>query len=442
MRITMGMISNQYGRNLNSALSELNKAADRATTFRKFAKASEDPFSAMKAYRLRREFQENSNYQDNLSDVNSQIQTAQSSMMSLNSLLQEASSGDSLQAVNGTMSSEDRAVIATKLRTLQQTVLAEVNLKYSDKYVFGGSNTSEPPFSTGDDGALYYRGVNVNTGELAGGPVAALGDASLSFGREMGGALNGYTITVADGGAPGTVSIDNTAKAITVDLAAGATRQDLTDALKGASGLVNADGDTLDFSNVSLSGAADAAVSAGDATGEISDTIGEAGLKTLAEEQTYLDLGMGLKFKADGSIDEQSVFNSAIPGLSFLGYGQTADGVSNNAYTLLGQIANQLDGTAGEFSMDSIQPYLDRFSEAGDRLLAEITKSGTKSNFLTSIKKDLESAGDNVNEKIVDNEYLDSADAILDLTMQQYAYTAALQMGTKIMQSTLLDFMT
>lgn len=441
MRITMGMISKQYGRNLNNALSELNKSADRATTFRKFSKASEDPFSAMKAYRLRREYQENYNYQENLSDVDSQILTAQSSMMSLNSLLQEASSGDSLQAITGTMSGEDRSVIATKLRTLQQTVLAQANVKYSDKYLFGGTNTSEVPFTAGADGALYYRGVNVNTGELEGGPVAALGDGTLSFGKEMGDALNGYTLTVADGGAPGTVSIDNAAKTVTVDLVPGATRQDLADALKGASGLTNADGDALDFSQVSVSGAADAPVAAGDTSGGISNNVGEDGLKKLAEEQNYLDLGLGLKFKDDGSIDDQSVFNSAIPGLSFLGYGQSADGVSNNVYTLLGQIADQLDGTAGEFSMDSIQPYLDRFSEAGDKLLAEVTKSGTKSNFLTSVKKNLESAGDNVNEKIVDNEYLDSADAILDLTMQRYAYTAALQMGTKIMQSSLLDFM-
>ena len=127
MRITLGMISRQYNKNLNQSLSDLNTASNQNTTYRKFDKTSEDPFSAAKAFRLRRELQENADYQNNLSDVDSQLLTAQSSMMSINKIVQEVSSGDCLQEINGTLSTEDRGTIAAKLRKLQDAIVSAAN---------------------------------------------------------------------------------------------------------------------------------------------------------------------------------------------------------------------------------------------------------------------------------------------------------------------------
>lgn len=456
MRITMGMITKQYSKNLNDSLSQLNTANSQATTFRKFDKTSEDPFSAAKAYRLRREGTENDTYQSNLEDVSSQLMTAQSAMMSIHDIVSEASTGDTIQAITGTMSADDRATVATKLRALQQAILAPANTKFGDKYLFGGSEMSQPPFSVGANGNLLYRGIDVNTGKIEAGTTTTMNGATIQFGKNAGATsttFNGSTIKIGSG-TDGSVTVDDSNASnivITVNLPSDATNQDFIKALNNAKGTAP-NGTAYDFTNMTMTGDLNrpVATTGADAVSEAAyDNITRNGsvsvqeaLTNLAGEQSLVDLGMGLKLKADGSVDTQSVFDAAIPGISFLGYGTvdgTATGISNNLYSLAGQIADQLESS--DFSIDKIQPYLDNFSKQGQNLMAKITESGTKSNFLTARKTNLESMGDAIVEKDQDTEFMDPADAIMNAQMQQYSYNAALQMGTRIMTKTIFDFM-
>ncbi|NLJ30185.1 MAG: flagellar hook-associated protein FlgL [Clostridiales bacterium] len=443
MRITMKMISDRYKSSLNTSLSQLNAANSKATDYRAFNKTSDDPFAAAQAYRLRRESAENDTYQSSLSDADSQLLTAQSAMMSINSLVTEASSGDCLQAINGTMSSDDRATVAKKLRALQQAVLAPCNTKFGDKYIFGGSDANDPPFSVGQSGNLLYRGVDVNTGEIEAGYTVSYNGAQITFGSETGDSFKDYVVRVDDLSGTDPV-VDTSSKVITVkmDLSSPKTNEDLESALKGITG---ADAAGLDFSHVSVTGDMNRPVAADTAASPLKSTqainnIGTDGLKKLSQEQSLVDLGMGLKMSADGkTVDSQSVFDTAIPAISFMGYGTESNGVSNNIYTLLGQIADQLERSS--YSFDNIKPYLDNFSEQGQNLLGKITESGTKSNFLSVTKSNLESMGDAILEKDQNVEYVDPSTAIMDYYTQQFSYNAALQMGTKVISKTFLDFM-
>ncbi len=449
MRITMRMISQQYSKNLNNSLSQLNSASNKATTYRKFDKASEDPFSAAKAYRLRNESVQNDTYQSNLADAADQLTTAQSAMMSIHDIVSQASTGDTIQAINGTMSQSDRETIAAKLRTLQQAILAPANTKFGDKYIFGGSDMTDPPFSVGKDGTLYYRGVDVDTGKLENGTTTTINGALIQFGQSAGDTFNGYTITAVSGsGNTGTVDVDDSAHTITVKLDSNATNQDLINALKNASGTASPNGTAYNFSGMTMTGDLNRPVATdttepGYASEPAYGTLSEEQMASLATEQSLVDLGMGLKLNTNGSVNTQSVFDAAIPGISFMGHGTTTVNgteVSNNLYNMLGQIADQLE--SDNFSIDKIQPYLDNFSDQVENLMGKITESGTKSNFLSTTKSNLETMGDAILDKDQNTEFLDPADAIMDYYMQQYSYNAALQMGTKIMSKTFLDFMT
>lgn len=437
MRITMGMVSSQYNKNLNNSLSQLNTASNRSTSYRKFDKASEDPFSYAKATRLSREYQQNSDYQSNLEDVEDQLTVAQSAMTSINNIVSETSTGDTIQAITATTGADARKIIATKLRALQQAILAPANTKFGDKYIFGGTGETDAPFTVGTGGNLLYRGVDVTTGKIEAGMSTSMNGAQIQFGKETGTTFNGYTIKVADGTSEG-VTVSGNDITVTMDLTTKKTNQDLLKTLNSA-GTVSG----LDFSKVTMSGDLNRPIDATtpDST-KATDTIGQDGLKKLANEQSYVDIGMGLKLNADNTINDQSVFNSAIPGISFMGFGTsdgTDTGIPNNLYTQLGLIATQLEST--DFSIDNIKPYLDNFNKQGDAVLGKITESGTKSNFLTTMKAQLVTMGDSVNDKIDNTAFIDPADAYLNFTNQQYAYQAALKVGSQILQPTFLDFM-
>jgi len=451
----MGMIAGQYSKNLNTSLNNFNVASRRATTYRSFERTSENPFAATKLYRFRREMAENETYQDSLGDVDSQLMTAQSAMQSIYSIVSSAESGDVIQAITGTMSESDRTIIANKMRQMQQAFLSPLNTKFGEKYLFGGTEMTEAPFSVNDSGELLYRGINVNTGKIETGPAANFNGTLIEFNSSSSDPITdqvtGYTIKdgivlkIADSGAGSETNISISDDYITIkaDLSKYKTNQDLLNLIKGY--------DKIDFSKIRISGDMNRSISVSNGAGgyqeivsaSLTSSIGQDGLSALANEEVLVNLGLGLKTTSEAgstTINSQSAFNSAIPGLSFMGYGQDSSGISGNLYTLMGQIADQLE--SDDFSMENIQPYLDKFGEKSDALLGEITKSGSKSNFLSTMKTNLESMGDSLLERAEDIEYVDPGDAIMDFYMQQYAYNAALSMGTKILSKSFIDFMT
>ncbi len=445
IRITMGMISKQYNKSLNQSLSDLNYYSTRTTSLRKYDKASEDPVSAVKAYKARRALSENENYQSTLEDAQSMMTTAESSVMQVNSIAQQANSTSVIQAITDTVSADDREVIAKQIRSLQDSLVSIMNTKYSDNYIFGGSATAEAPFSVDADGNLLYRNVDVNTGEYAGfdGTAATLNisGAKINFGQANGDAFDDYMIKIVDGTDPYVLDTDAKTLTVSLDLSGGATNQDLQDELRSA------------FTAAAITGTDASLITVGDLTASITvqgtgvvsggeDPIAAGtiiDLDSLAKEQVFIDIGLGMSVDSSGNVDEQSVFDISLPGISFLGYGTNSDGVPKNMYSLLGDIADKLESDS--YSFDEVQPYLDQFDVQYQNLLVGVTQFGTKSNYLDSTKTRLSDMNSNLTERIDSIEYVDSAEAILDYQMQKYTYQAALQMGTQILQPTFLDFM-
>ncbi|CAB1253791.1 Flagellar hook-associated protein 3 [Ruminococcaceae bacterium BL-6] len=446
MRITLGMINRQYNKNLNAALNQLNSGYLKTTTLRKFEKTSDDPFSASKAYQLRREYEENQTYLDTLDSVDSQFMTSESAMRSIYSVISSADSSDVLQGITGTMNQDDRKIIADKLRQMQKAIVAPANTKFGDKYVFGGSEMDEAPFSVDGDGNLFYRGINVDTGELENGTAANFNGTLIEFGdgfdtTDAAANYKDYVLKITDAGEGNSSWVDPpTSNLITlhIDLSKVHTNQDLLNELRSMGTKFTG----LDFSKVRIVGDMNRTVTDGMESSAIYDSVSMDTMGKLANEEMLANLGLGLQLDEDGKIDSQSAFNTSIPGISFLGYGTSnVDGTEmpDNLYSLLGKIADQLE--SDDFSMDGIQPYLDHFSDQENKLLSEITKMGAKSNFLSTLKSNLDPMGDKILERDQNVENVEPEDAITDFYMQQYAYQAALSIGTKIISKTLLDFM-
>lgn len=566
MRITPGMISSQYSRNLNASLGQMNYFNNRATTLRKFSSVDEDPVGASKAYGLRRSYSENLNYISNVEDTANLFDTSHATMLQVGGILQEISGTDIMQAINGTMSQVDRQIVTTKIKKLQEAMLSQMNSKYGDKFMFNGGDTSSPPFTIGTDGALLYRGINVDTGQhvgnsaasgkasvdgavidfgvdntdlmngyriefingtigtdnafdatnkvisiatgiptppatgvpmgeadiqtqldailaanaaqlpagfdptlvtvtgdaasgvasssVRGGTIATnksaettVGGSMIRFGQANGDLLNGYTINVVEAPlAPGKQAVDNDQKVINIALAPGSTRADLQTALQG---LATQPGDPnglpvgTDPSKIVVLGGATAAVNFG--TGEIgggeksiaAGTVFD--LNALANETRHVDLGLGLNFDSKGKLNTQSVFDVSMTGLSFLGFGMDADGEPNNIYSLLNKITADLDSP--DFDLVATEPIIGKFNVQRDNLLYRTTRMDAQANFMKFTKERLDESKINLNEKMVSVEMVEPAEAIMDFKMQEYAYMAALQMGTKIIQPTFLDFM-
>ena len=432
----MGMIARQYNTNLNNALNNVSEASNRADTLRKFNKASEDPFSAAKGFALRREFAENASYQTAVEDANDQMDTVQSVMMSIHKVVQDTNSTDGVRAVTGTMNASNRKTYADKIRQMQKSILGPANTQFGNSYIFAGSGAGQPPFSVGKGGKLLYRGIDVDTGEIAAGSTVNYNGAQITLGDKK---FDDFSVKIntADNATPA-ISVDSSSKVLTFNLPTGATNNDIKELLKQNSTVTDG-ATTYDLTKADLNGDLNCPVDISDQTNKAISNIGMDGLEKLANEPSFINMGLGLSFKDANTINDQSVYDSGVPGISFLGYGTTKDGISNNIYNLMGQISDVLE--SDDFTMEKMEPYLNKLDEQSDYLLGKLTECGTKTNFLEVTKSNLIDTGDKVNKKLVDTEYVDFVEAFMDWTMQKFSYEKAVKIGADILQPSFIDFM-
>ncbi|MFR2837003.1 MAG: hypothetical protein ACLTCI_10945 [[Clostridium] nexile] len=111
---------------------------------------------------------------------------------------------------------------------------------------------------------------------------------------------------------------------------------------------------------------------------DVSDPANKAKLDELAKDTTYVDLGFGLT-ENNGVIDPSSAFNTSLPGLNLVGYGQDANGTTKNMVLLAGEIADCLEKEP--FDKEEYEKLLNSFEDGRNSVLEQVTTLGTKSSF-------------------------------------------------------------
>ena len=163
MRITYKMMTNRYTGNLNTIGTDLDKLNNQVASGRKFSRTSDDVSSAMKGYQIRKNMYKVDGYQDNISHAQGFLTNSESALGGIEDSLTEAVNKVEL-GVNGTQSDNEKKIIATELRTIQESLLADLNTSSSGVHIFGGGNTDSVPFTVDKTtGKLSYNGVDVDS---------------------------------------------------------------------------------------------------------------------------------------------------------------------------------------------------------------------------------------------------------------------------------------
>lgn len=171
----------------------------------------------------------------------------------------------------------------------------------------------------------------------------------------------------------------------------------------------------------------------------VDDPANAAILDELAQETSYVDIGFGLSFDANGSIISSTAMNASLPGINVIGYGQEADGTSKNLIVLVGQMADILD--APVFDHDAYGKLWTQFDAGSEQLQDKLTELGTKSQMLDTAKSRLEEESLAIQTQYNTEIGIEPAEAITGYSWAMYAYTSALKIGTGIIGPSLLDFL-
>lgn len=182
---------------------------------------------------------------------------------------------------------------------------------------------------------------------------------------------------------------------------------------------------TLTYRNINV----DAAIGTGD----------YAQLSELSKETLYVDLGLGLSLYDNNDVVPSSAFNISLPGINAVGFGKDSDGMSENVIVLAGQMADLLEQK--NFDSEAYQKLSAKFEKLTTKIMNEVTELGVKSEFLETTKNRLENTDIALQEQMENVEGIDMAKAITDYMWNQYAYNAALKVGTSILSPSFIDFM-
>lgn len=401
MRITTGMAMNTYRYNLQNSTSNLNSSRNKVLTQRKFDSFSEDPSSAIQAWRVRRAMTDTSSYQKNNSDTYTRINIAWVTMGTVkNKIADPDGRGSAIYGQNGPTASARPELGKVLSNTAESVIHAMNSAKSGENFVFAGDDELNAPFSwNSDHTVLYYRGVNVNAGgvEKPAGtdPFAGANEPKDDF---------GVPIRAAD--------VMRGTKADGSPLNPPATEEEKLWAVYHS--------DQGDLQK----------------------------LKDMSQEEANIDLGMGLLEDADGKLVPGTYFNRALPGINMLGFGVDEDGDPNNICMMmkeLGAIYDRCDENTGDFANDKDEAdaarLLTKLKGGVDYVTDQYVDVDTKGAFLQQNETRLKMQGDYLGEQRAALEDVDLADAITSFSWDYYCYSAALKVGTQLLSQSLIDYM-
>lgn len=471
-RITQGMLYSQALGDVQRSLLRYSNLQQEVATGRRINRPSDDPAGALRILPLRNDLRDLDQLSDNVALARETLNTGAASLEDASALMQRVRELTT-QAANGTLSSGDRESIAAEIDQLLNQMVSIGNSRRGDRFLFGGTQNGSAPFElvTDDFGSrVVYRGnrqsleVEVAPGvrtalnvpgdaifqnrdrgattfaaalgsESTGAVPVGKGDTAIGFGR--------LEVTFAGLGndAPGTV----TAGAGTTN-AVGPLTFEFTPSPDGLSvdggpkvPIPVTDGQffTADGREISLSVSGMPAVTTGTFT-----ALANLSIDGGATQRPVTDFGSAsvqVNNSYDGTVLNVDVRALARTGAEDVKYEGTFD-----AFTTLITLRDLLRNDAGlpdEVARDRIAQMLGEVDGAHDAVLDGLRELGFRSSSMDVLGNRVEGLRVSRSEALSLVQDTDIAEAILELQRQDLSYQAALQVTSRVMQTTLQSFL-
>ncbi len=155
MRVTQSMLSNNMLRNLSSSYSKMGTLQDQLNTGKKITRPSQDPVVAIKGIGYRTDLTKVEQYQRNLGEANNWLDTTDSTLDGVGQAIHRVKEL-TIDAANGSKTDSDREAIALEIAQIQKQIQDMANAKVGDKYVFSGTNTTDPLYDGTKKGQAPY----------------------------------------------------------------------------------------------------------------------------------------------------------------------------------------------------------------------------------------------------------------------------------------------
>lgn len=404
MRITNTMIIGNVMRNYNNITRLLDRQMQQLSSGRRFLVPSDDPVRMVQAMRLQTNMFEYSQYLKNVSDARSWVETTETALAGAENILQRVREL-TVQAYNDTQSQDSREATAIEIEVLLGELKNVGNTCFDGRYIFNGQNTTKNPYEMSKDNEGYIEFVG-DTGE-------GIIEYEISPGINI--ELNVPPQKIYDNGS---VNILNELRNLCDDLRN--PDLDLVNVVgRGTKSLDNLENDLVfqindSRDNQSVTITVTGGSSAEQAVAQINQQLAQAGINQI---QAGLSSKNQLLFTLQEETDPSRFTiadDSASPGA-------------------LEKVTGMYPG--------KMMSYLKKIDEGIDNLLRWQGEMGARVNRLELTGNRLQEVNLYSTELINEQAYIDFAEMVTQLKMQENLQRAALAVGARIIQPTLMDFL-
>ena len=386
-RITYGMINANVQRGIQDNAQRVDQSMTQLSTGKSIRRPSDDPVGASMALQLRTQLSKNDQYFRNVQDGLGWLSTTETSMSTGNSALQRAREL-AIQGANDTYGAKERIYQRNEVRGVLEEIVSIANTNFKGDYIFSGTQTQVPPFSLEKGSDLIRNVVDANGRALGAVPASLqIFDTSRT------------DSTTASGNPAATLVVPGSL------VVSGLT--------EGTDYVVNYSAGTITFQTPAAQ-----ALAAG------------VGIAMSFERIRRSDLDLSGTVQREVQQDTTTQINVNAD----QAFGTDAQGTTFEAMIGLMQ---GLHVNSGDQIRASLQPLDDSLS----RFLSAQTLAGSRTNqlqFMVSQNRDSKVVLTAESSRIED---VDFAKVISEFQNRQQVYQASIQVGAKIIQPTLSDYL-
>ncbi|MEQ8176649.1 MAG: flagellar hook-associated protein FlgL [Syntrophomonadaceae bacterium] len=412
IRITNTMMANTLTRNMNNNLKNMNELQEQVATGRKINKPSDDPGGLVRSLRLRSDITANEQYLANISDSLSYMDTTESAMNNLTSVVNRVREL-TVQAANGTNDDSALQSIAEELSQLREQIRTISNSTYGSKYVFAGSNVTEAPCT--EDG--QWTGNNIELMREIGSEVRIPVNMDMkSWFIQQGQSISGTSASTDISGLPASPP-----PSFQIQVDGDATVHTITMNPLGPPALNNG----TDIATA-MQTAINAIVQPGYDYAGVTVTYDAVNGYIISSASTGINSGVQITSAPDGDVADDLKLG-------------IANGGTENAgmFAVMDQVINAVKNRKSDTTSD----LLDKIDEKLDTLLTNRSIVGARTNRLEMQQTRLKNIDISYTGLLSTNEDADMAEVSVKLQMQENVYNASLAIGAKIIQPSLIDFL-
>ena len=474
IRITQGMLYSQALGDVQSSLFRYSRLQQEVATGRRINRPSDDPAAGLRILPLRNDLRDLDQLVANVALARETLNTGAASLEDGSTLMARIRELTT-QAANGTLSAGDRRSIGSEIEQLLNQLVGIGNSRRGDKYLFGGTANGDAPFEivNGDAGTrVLYRGNRDSLDvEVAPGVRTALnvpGDRIFQY-RERGattftpaagaGTVGTGAVPVGAGdtgvgfgelqvtfaglgsGTPSTITAGTGTTTAVGPLLFEFTTGPNTLGIGGGTKLpipvtngtfTTADGRTI---SLTVTGVPTTLTGTFNADANLSADGGE----TVTAVTDFSQSSVQVRNTLDGTVLNVDVRTLARTGDEHVKFEGTFD-----AFTTLITLRDLLQNDEelpDQVVRDRVSQMLGEVDSAHDAILDGVRELGFRSSSMDVLSNRVEGLRVARTESLSAVQDTDIAEAILDLQRQDLSYQAALQVSSRVIQTTLSSFL-